>query len=40
MNASEPIFEFVLYGLIFIGAFVWTLCFWRLVSYVYDKVKR
>jgi len=37
---SEPIFEFIIYGLVFVGAYVLTLCLWLLVGYLCDLVKR
>jgi hypothetical protein len=37
---SQPIFEFVLWGLVFVGAYLLTLGFWLLVAYVYDKVTK
>jgi len=36
----RPLFEFIVYGLVFVSAYVLTLGFWLLIEYVYDRVKR
>jgi hypothetical protein len=37
--SNAPIFGFLFYGLIFVGAYLLTLGFWFLASYVYKKLR-